>query len=77
MTQIRVPILVIRLRFRVYNNVSRHNDLPWSLREHVKNDLRKFDFTANLTQVEPWKSDPYSHTDLPRIREGRLGGQVL
>lgn len=55
--------------------VDRHNDLADSLRLHLENDLSDFNFDSDLTQVEPWASDPLSHTDLPRIREGRLGAQ--
>ena len=53
-----------------------HNDLAWTISSNLDNDLSQFDFNSDLTEVEPWASDPHSHTDLPRIREGRLGAQV-
>ena len=30
----------------------------------------------NLSTIEPWASYYADHTDLPRLREGRVGGQV-
>lgn len=44
-------------------------------RSLIQNDFTNFDFNSDLTQVEPWASYVYNHVDLPRIREGRLGGQ--
>lgn len=43
-----------------------HNDLPWKYRALVKNDVDALDIT---------KRDDRLHTDLPKIREGKLGGQ--
>jgi len=55
---------------------SRHNDLPYGFRENVQNDLTRVNLNSNLSAVEPWASDPYTQTDLPKIRRGKLGGQV-
>ncbi|XP_035710280.1 dipeptidase 1-like [Folsomia candida] len=52
-----------------------HNDFPWTLKRLVFDDLRRLNFSQDLTQVEPWASDVMSHTDIPRIKRGRLGGQ--
>ncbi len=52
-----------------------HNDLPYTIRNYYKDDLSQVDLTQDLTQVEPWASDPSSHTDIPRMKEGRLGAQ--
>ncbi|CAN2390050.1 Belongs to the metallo-dependent hydrolases superfamily. Peptidase M19 family [Pristimantis euphronides] len=42
-----------------------HNDLPWQLLSRVNNQLNKVDlFTLNET-----------HTNIPKLREGRVGGQ--
>uniref|UniRef100_A0A3Q3X528 Dipeptidase n=1 Tax=Mola mola TaxID=94237 RepID=A0A3Q3X528_MOLML len=42
-----------------------HNDLPWQLRKQFNNELNKVDlYTLNST-----------HTNIPKIREGRLGAQ--
>src|SRR5437867_3321370 len=43
-----------------------HNDLPWQYREKVQRDLSKLDIR---------QSQPQLHTDIPRLREGGLGGQ--
>lgn len=43
-----------------------HNDLPWALREAVSYDLDRLDVSA---------PQPNLHTDIPRLRGGRLGAQ--
>ncbi|XP_059082896.1 dipeptidase 1-like [Tigriopus californicus] len=52
-----------------------HNDFIMGTRSLIQNDFTNFDFNSDLTQVEPWASYVYNHVDLPRIRDGRLGGQ--
>ena len=47
-----------------------HNDLPWAYRERVKNQLAKIDLRSDTSQL-----DPPLHTDIPRLREGGVGGQ--
>ena len=42
----------------------------------MQNDLTGFNFDMNLSSIEPWASYSRDHTDLPRLREGRVGGQV-
>lgn len=43
-----------------------HNDLPWQLRKQFNNQLNNVDlYTLNTT-----------HTNIPKIKEGRLGAQV-
>lgn len=66
----------INLTFDHIINFDSHNDFPTNLREIVFNDLRKVNFSDDLTQVEPWASSRYSYTDLPRLRKGKVGGQV-
>lgn len=43
-----------------------HNDLPWQYRKKVKRALSKMD----ISQLKP-----ELHTDIPRLREGGVGGQ--
>ena len=44
-----------------------HNDFPWALRENnTERDLNKLDIRV---------SQPKIHTDIPRLREGGVGGQ--
>jgi membrane dipeptidase len=42
-----------------------HNDLPWELREKAAGDLARMDPNAAL---------PGQHTDIPRLRQGGVGG---
>ena len=53
--------------------LSRHDDFVMSVRYLLQNDLRDFNFDSDLTSDPRWV---FNHVDLPRIREGRLGGQV-
>ena len=53
-----------------------HNDLPWNIRNFVHNQLAEFDFDTDLRQVVPWSKSAWSQTDLPRLRQGMVGGQV-
>ncbi|XP_063236741.1 dipeptidase 1-like [Bacillus rossius redtenbacheri] len=52
-----------------------HNDLPWNIRKFVHNQLREFNFAADLRSVTPWSKSAWSHTDLKRLRRGMVGGQ--
>lgn len=46
-----------------------HNDLPWALRQSYGNDPYRVDLTTNLD------ASTELHTDIPRLREGGVGGQ--
>ena len=46
--------------------VDGHNDFPWAHREQARYDMDVLDPTARLAST---------HTDLPRMREGRVGAQ--
>ncbi|CAG9136402.1 unnamed protein product [Plutella xylostella] len=52
-----------------------HNDLPWNIRKFLRNQINEFELDQDLTRVEPWSISKYSHTDLPRMREGMVGAQ--
>jgi membrane dipeptidase len=43
-----------------------HNDYPWAVREKVDRDIDRLDIT---------QPQPAIHTDIPRLREGGVGGQ--
>ncbi len=45
--------------------VDGHNDLPWEIREKAGGDLARLD---------PRRSNPAQHTDIPRLRAGGVGG---
>jgi len=51
-----------------------HNDLPYNLYRIEGNMLENFDFDSDLRQNPKWQVSS-SHTDLPRLREGKVGGQ--
>lgn len=54
-----------------------HNDFPMALRAILQNDLREFNFDSDLLSDSRWDAfKSLNHVDLPRIRQGRLGGQV-
>lgn len=50
--------------------VDGHNDLPWAIREDHGNNLDAVDLTADTRQLTP----PL-HTDIARLRQGRLSAQ--
>ena len=47
-----------------------HNDLPWEIKSAHNNDLAAVNLNADTRQLTP----PL-HTDIPRLRQGRLGAQ--
>lgn len=55
--------------------VYRHNDFPYSLRRYESNQVGDLDI-YDLTTVEPWASSSSSHTDINRLRQGKVGAQV-
>jgi len=53
-----------------------HNDVPWALRQRFDNVIGGVDF--NNTQAQGGLGSPLEtkmHTDLPRLRQGRVGAQ--
>src|SRR5262249_28104653 len=50
--------------------VDGHNDLPWEYRKRFQNHMDKIDLRAGTAKL-----DPPMHTDIPRLRQGGLGGQ--
>ncbi|XP_071538215.1 dipeptidase 1-like [Panulirus ornatus] len=52
-----------------------HNDLPWNIRSFIHNQLEKLKLNESLKTVEPWSVSNWSHTDIPRLLEGHVGGQ--
>ena len=53
-----------------------HNDFPMTLRDYAKNQVASLDIN-DLTSLEPWASSPLSHTDIKRLRQGKMGAQVI
>ena len=50
--------------------VDGHNDLPWQYRQRVQNQLGRIDLRHDQSGLTP-----ALHTDIPRLRAGRLGAQ--
>ena len=51
----------------------RHNDLPDEIRINFKNQFNQFDLRKNGSSLPP---DDSWHTDIPRLKAGKVGGQV-
>ena len=52
-----------------------HNDLPNNLYKLERNRLQNIDLTFNLKEHPVWGKTASSHTDIPRLLEGKVGGQ--
>lgn len=52
-----------------------HNDVPWQLRERYRNVIADFDFTDSTDAPPPEGESGGMHTDIPRLRKGRVGAQ--
>ena len=50
--------------------VDGHNDVPWELRQRVKNHLAQLDLRSDTSALEK-----PMHTDIARLRKGGVGGQ--
>ena len=57
-------------------HVSRHNDLPWNIRQFIHNKLDKVNLSTNIQFSTPWSTSKWSHTDLYRMRAGMVGAQL-
>ncbi|KAH3801497.1 dipeptidase 1-like isoform X4 [Dreissena polymorpha] len=55
-----------------YPLIDGHNDLPYRYRRFSNTSVYDVDLTSDLRQV--WSTN-LSHTDIPRLREGKLGAQ--
>uniref|UniRef100_A0A2Y9D0S7 Dipeptidase n=2 Tax=Anopheles arabiensis TaxID=7173 RepID=A0A2Y9D0S7_ANOAR len=52
-----------------------HNDLPWNIRKFLHNQLNDFRFDDDLKTILPWSKSAWSHTDLQRLKRGRISAQ--
>ena len=48
-----------------------------AIRELFDNSLNGWDFDSDLTQHPAFKNYDYNHTDLPKLKKGHVGGQVI
>ena len=70
-------VSLTRICQNVYTIFSfRHNDLAWNIRQFIHNKLKTVNFSSDLTQVSPWGTSKWSHTDIPRLVRGKIGAQV-
>jgi len=61
------PLARARALHREVPLIDGHNDYPWKLREHnAERDLNRLDIRV---------AQPTLHTDIPRLRQGGVGGQ--
>ncbi|CRK93915.1 CLUMA_CG007442, isoform A [Clunio marinus] len=52
-----------------------HNDLPWNIRKFMHNQINDFRFDDDLKTISPWANSSWSHTDLQRLKRGRITAQ--
>lgn len=52
-----------------------HNDVPWALRERYRNVIADFDFNDSTEAPAPEGTSGGMHTDIPRLRKGKVGAQ--
>ena len=69
-------LIVIKYKVTFFVDFCSHNDFPMVLRMLLQNDLTGFNFNSNLSAIDMFANSGLDHTDLPRMREGRLQGQV-
>lgn len=55
---------------------SRHNDLPGQIRWHFNNQVNEVDLTKNGSALPPGEVGSEWHTDIPRLKAGKVGAQV-
>lgn len=65
---------VVRRLLKSAPLIDGHNDLPWNLRKFVHNKLLGLNLSG-IADIEPWSISKWSHTDIPRLRDGLLGAQ--
>lgn len=58
-----------------YPLVDGHNDLPWRYRYYADNKVYSVDLRSNLAETWTDHANNPSHTDIPRLRKGKLGAQ--
>ena len=52
-----------------------HNDVPWQLRLRKRNVIGEFDFADTLDTADAAAARQVMHTDIGRMRKGRVGAQ--
>ncbi len=52
-----------------------HNDLPWEIRDRFHSKLSSLDLARSTAELPRSKDQPALMTDIPRLRQGQVGGQ--
>ncbi|XP_058117129.1 dipeptidase 1-like [Anopheles ziemanni] len=52
-----------------------HNDLPWNLYNFERNRINGFELNSDLKTHPVWGPSTSSHTDIPRLKQGKVGAQ--
>jgi len=71
----RTPEQVAEAALRAAPVWDGHNDVPEQLRERARNQIAAFDFADTRATADPAKDQIAMHTDLARLRQGRVGAQ--
>lgn len=69
-TPTRAELARVHRILRATPLIDGHNDLPWELRDSHRGDLDAVDLNGDTRRLTP----PL-HTDIPRLRQGRVGAQ--
>ncbi|XP_055533701.1 dipeptidase 1-like [Wyeomyia smithii] len=80
---IAIPLIVVSSLDDFYGRdildevplIDGHNDLPFNIYKYERNLLANFNLDSNLKLHPVWGEANTSHTDLPRLRQGKLGAQ--
>ena len=59
-----------------HSHACRHNDLPYEIRDNFENQFDRFDLFKNGSALPPEEVGHEWHTDIPRLRAGKVGAQV-
>lgn len=71
----RSPEQVAEAALRAAPVFDGHNDVPWQLRERYRNVIADFDFNDSSKAPAVEGESEGMHTDIPRLRKGRVGAQ--
>ena len=68
--------MLLLLHTCMHTTVYRHNDLPYQIRDIFDNQFDEFNLSKNGSTLPPEKVGNEWHTDIPRLRAGKVGAQV-
>jgi membrane dipeptidase len=74
-TYARTPEQIAEAALRAAPVFDGHNDVPYALRERYRNVIADFDFADSTKARAAADGVVGMHTDIPRLRKGRVGAQ--